>query len=197
MFKGATSFSQPLCTWGAALHRQNVNDMFLGSGCPVQTDPTFDTLPYGPFCVDCATYTRRPTFQPVPTSIPTGAPSRNCVEPSQYCEPVGQLCCDDLVCNIRDVCDTCTPFKDKCHLSKQCCIGLTCLSGKCQPPCIVRKSVCSRSNECCTGLACIKGKCKKCKKFNKRCKKDFQVRASLMVCHWLFSFYSHTPPHLL
>lgn len=50
-FQGANSFSHDLCAWGAQLPPDaRVEDMFVGTACPNQSDPI---IPGGPFCFNC------------------------------------------------------------------------------------------------------------------------------------------------
>lgn len=57
MFRGATSFSANLCAWGPRVQTTpappGTSNMFLDSGCPVQTDPDLAISPPGPFCQTC------------------------------------------------------------------------------------------------------------------------------------------------
>jgi hypothetical protein len=48
MFEEAVSFNQDLCSWGDKFPYSSANDIFAGSGCSVQTQPTYEQQ--GPFC---------------------------------------------------------------------------------------------------------------------------------------------------
>ena len=77
MFKGASSFNQCLSSWANKIPGNvRMNEMFLGSACPNQDDPSGFI---GPWCQELDTCkptgSARPTLEP--TKFPTSAPSES------------------------------------------------------------------------------------------------------------------------
>lgn len=72
-----TPFNQNLCAWNTHVQSSAlVGGMFVGSQCPVTTDPVLADLPAASFCEACAaTVPVTPSPTPFPTDTPTKKPT--------------------------------------------------------------------------------------------------------------------------